>query len=326
VFGIQIHAMDPLDFSTMKREQIPEGVTMTFFDSVDNLFHGMAYNKYLKKEILQLIPNQKVRKVTKSVTDFKAYIKFFIERAKKSRENFPGLLQFYVDSLEAEQSNESKPETQKKLEDIEEMLISNAFIFLFAGHETTSIVLNWALRRLCRHPKVQQKVFKEVELILKGKLAPSYDDVSSLTYTYHFLKETLRFHPPISVVPKRTEKDVTIEGIPFEKGTQFGLCVYGLHMDPEVFENPQEFNPDRFLNNQEHWYPFSYGQRNCIGFRFAEKEITILICMIMRKFEVRFKEGIDVDEYFKEKSFINTAPLNDLPFVFIRRDETPTSQ
>jgi cytochrome P450 len=101
----------------------------------------------------------------------------------------------------------------------------------------------------------------------------------------------------------------------------FGIFVTGLHLDPEIWENPTQFIPERFSKPYEssHFIPFSYGKRNCIGFRLAEIEATLLIAMIFQKYSFEFKEGIDVESYFDSFSFATTYPLHDHPFIVKKR-------
>jgi cytochrome P450 len=156
--------------------------------------------------------------------------------------------------------------------------------------------------------------------VLNGR-DPKNGDLNSLSYAYWILKETLRKHPPVETIPKISKENVEIDGKKFEKGTLFGLFVYGLHYNPEIWENPHQFIPERFSKpyDPSHFIPFSYGKRNCIGFRLAEIEATLLIAMIIQKYSFEFKEGIDVESYFQSSAFVTTFPVNDLPFVVKKR-------
>src|SRR5690606_18963694 len=97
-------------------------------------------------------------------------------------------------------------------------------------------------------------------------------------------------------------EEVTIGGVKFPSGTPFGLFFPGVHKDPTIWENPLEFNPDRFMGstNPSHLMSFSYGKRNCIGSRFAEIEGTTILSVLIQKYSIYLKEGISAEKYADE--------------------------
>eukprot|EP01080_Neovahlkampfia_damariscottae_P009194 gene9194-1280_t len=314
IFGIEAKALNPMDIKDYKEGEIPKNVSMTIVDSLMNIISGLVVNLLLTKRIARNIPFGQFKKQSKSVDDFMAYGKFMLEKGllKQIDDNSQdALIQMMLKARDAEDS-------EFKLSD--EELISNMFIFFFAGHETTAGTLHWAMQCLASNPKVQEKLFQEVYGVLKGR-DPVYEDFKKLKYAFCVFKETLRLHAPVKLTVKKNIEKVTLGDVEFPKNTQFGLFFPGVHKSEKLWENPLEFNPDRFMDsyNPSHLMAFSYGKRNCIGSKFAEVEGTIILCCLIQKYSIHFKEGIDVKKYEDEIQFVTTLPRFDLPFVLKKR-------
>jgi cytochrome P450 len=316
VFGIETRALNPIKIEEYKSSEIPSNVTMTLVDSLMNILQGLFVNYFLTKKIARNIPFGFFKKSSKSVDEFVSYGKFILEKGRNKKdgdESKDGLVQMMLKAQDGEASI--------KLTD--EELISNMFIFFVAGHETTAGTLHWAMLLLAKNPKVQERFYKEVYDILGGR-DPTYEDLPHLKYAFGVFKETLRIHPPVKTITKKSLENVSIGGQDFPKGTMFGLYCPAVHREEEIWgENPDEFQPERFLkpSSSNHLLSFSYGKRNCIGSRFAEIEGTVILCILIQKFQIEFKEGLDVQEYEEEISFLTTTPKNDLPFVLKKRNK-----
>eukprot|EP01080_Neovahlkampfia_damariscottae_P005786 gene5786-9607_t len=312
IFGIDTNALSPIDLKDYKKEDIPENVSMTLVDSLMNIISGLVLNFMLTKDIASKIPIGSLKKSSKSVEDFESFGRFILEKSRNNQDKNAqdGLVQMM---LKAQDGDSDFQLTDKEL-------ISNMFIFFFAGHETTAGTLHWAMLCLAQNPKVQEKFYNEVNSVLKGR-DPTYEDIKNLKFAFCVFKEILRIHTPVKLVSKHSVEKVVIGGEEFPKGTKFGLFLPAVHKDSEIWDNPSEFNPDRFMksNNPSHLLSFSYGKRNCIGSRFAEIEGTIILCCLIQKYSIHFKEGIDIDRYTAEKNFVTTTPKYDLPFVLKKR-------
>jgi cytochrome P450 len=314
IFGIESKALNPLKIEEYKKGEIPETVSMTLVDSLLNIIKGLVVNYLLTKKIARSIPFGFFAKSSKSVEDFISYGKFILEksRIKKpgSDDSQDGLVQMMIKSQEGE--------TSIKLTD--EELISNMFIFFFAGHETTAGTLHWAMLCLAENPKVQEKLFQEVSEVLQGR-SPTYEDFPKLKYAFSVFKETLRVHSPVKATVKTNITPVTLANHTFEKDTVFGLFFPGVHKDPKIWKNPEEFQPERFMENynSSQLLSFSFGKRNCIGSKFAEVEGTVILCVLIQQFSIHLKEGVDIQKYKEEVTFVTTTPKYDIPFVLKKR-------
>jgi cytochrome P450 len=314
VFGFEARAINPIKIEDYKSGEVPSNVSMTMVDSLMNVIQGLVTNFFLSKKIARMIPFGFFKKSSTAVDDFISYGKFILEKSrnKKDGDNTQdGLVQMMLKAQEGEGA--------VKLTD--EELISNMFIFFFAGHETTAGTLHWAMLELAKNPKVQEKFYQEVKEVLGGR-NPTYEDLSNLKYAFGVFKETLRTHPPVKNIIKKSIEKVTLGGREFPKDITFGIYTPAVHRDKEIWENPLEFKPERYIKqtNYSHLVSFSFGKRNCIGSRFAEIEGTVILCILIQKFSIQFKEGIDPKLYELEKNFVTITPKNDLPFVLKKRE------
>lgn len=166
-----------------------------------------------------------------------------------------------------------------------------------AGHETTAVSLCWSLYLLARHPNVYQQVQKDVDALANE---PTVADLPKLTSVLRVFKESLRMYPPLPLYGRDTLEDIVVGGYEIPKGTPVVISPYATHHRPELWTNPDTFDPDRFLPNAEserHRYayiPFSAGPRICIGNHFALMEATLVLTTLLRNFEFSLESDAEV--------------------------------
>ena len=164
-------------------------------------------------------------------------------------------------------------------------------VFVTAGFETTATTMGVMMYYMAKYPEAQEKVFDEVSDIC-GDNDITYDTIKDLVYLDAFIDETLRLKPPVIAHFRSCVKDCTIKGIPFKKGTNVQLGILPAHMDPELFPEPEKFQPERFLkenadNIQPYsWRPFGAGPRVCIGQRLAVTEMKLFMAKMIREFRI----------------------------------------
>ncbi|RYX82717.1 cytochrome P450 [bacterium] len=184
------------------------------------------------------------------------------------------------------------PQSGERLTD--ENIRNQMVTFLIAGHETTSGLLSFAIHALLRNPHVMAKARAEVERVM-GSGTPKFEHLAQLTYLDQILKETLRLWPTapaFAVYPY--EQETTLGGKYVIRNSQTMLILApSLHRDKTVWgENAEEFNPDNFaFENAQNlppnaWKPFGNGQRACIGRAFALQEATLLLGMVLQRFDL----------------------------------------
>lgn len=168
-------------------------------------------------------------------------------------------------------------------------------IFLLAGHETTSMSLTFAFHLLGRHPDIQQRVRDEVEQVVGDEKPTAAQLIGQLPYTTAVLKETMRMYPAAPITGRRALEDTTIGGFDIPAGSDVVLSVWSIHHRADLWSEPDQFTPERFLGNPElgryDWLPFGAGPRACIGQHFSMLESLATIAALVREFEFTAPEG-----------------------------------
>ncbi|XP_046641927.1 cytochrome P450 4C1-like [Daphnia pulicaria] len=164
--------------------------------------------------------------------------------------------------------------------------------FMFAGHDTTATAMSWFLYCIARNPEEQKLLFDEVDEVFEDSDRPcTPQDAANLKYLDCCIKETLRMYPSIPGVMRTITEDTEIGGFVLPAGLSVALLIYGMHRNPKVYPEPDTFKPERFLPEQSanrHPYafiPFSAGPRNCIGQKYAQFELKVVLSWVLRKFE-----------------------------------------
>jgi cytochrome P450 family 4 len=138
----------------------------------------------------------------------------------------------------------------------------------------------------------QDQIYEEIKSVLgDARAKPTYNDLQEMKYLERALKEVLRLYPSVHFISRNLGDDVvTASGYELPKNTLVHLHIYDLHHNPDIYPDPERFDPDRFLpENCQRRHPFAYlpfsaGPRNCIGQRFAMLELKAAICGILAHF------------------------------------------
>ncbi|CAE6471875.1 unnamed protein product [Rhizoctonia solani] len=196
----------------------------------------------------------------------------------------------------------------------EDELVGNVFIFMIAGHETTAHTLAIILSMLALYPEVQAKLAQQVQQLEREHGNLTYSHIQLLTYAMAVVYETLRLFPMVAFMPKKSAADTKLtvgfppntQTIQVPASTQIFVYSTGLHYHPGYWENPEEFDPERFMDphwNRDAFIAFSLGPRACIGRRFAETSLVAELVTLISKYSVavdntRFKhiEGESIVE------------------------------
>ncbi|KAL6841748.1 hypothetical protein ACP4OV_028260 [Aristida adscensionis] len=174
-------------------------------------------------------------------------------------------------------------------------IIDECKTFFFAGQETTSHLLTWAMFLLSTHPEWQDRLRDEVlRECGQGDWAPTYDMLNKLKLMNLFLLETLRLYSPVPLIRRRTATPVLIGDITVPKGTLLSIPIATMHRDKEVWgDDAGEFRPERFENSgggAKHLsalVAFSMGPRACIGQNFAMMESKAVVAAILQRFALK---------------------------------------
>jgi len=156
-----------------------------------------------------------------------------------------------------------------------------------AGHETSANVLTWTLYHLAKHPEVMARLRAELHRVLNGGI-PSEDQLDQLPYTKAVLFEAMRLKPAVALMIRKIGRDTRLQNYPLKAGSLAMISIYNIHHHPALWENPEAFDPDRFLGQKVSKYmflPFGIGPRFCIGNQFATVELTLLLAMLAQHFD-----------------------------------------
>jgi cytochrome P450 len=196
---------------------------------------------------------------------------------------------------------------------------SNILTFIAAGHETTANTLSWALFLLSQSPHWRARIQAEVDRELTGSAESGVAD--RLIETRAVIDETVRLYPPISAISRVALDNDDLNGEPVRPGTLIVISPYVLHRHSLLWDRPDEFDPERFLDTTQTmidrfaYLPFGVGPRKCIGSTFALQEATLVLAAIVKHFDFQLKPGHAVWPALR----VTLRPANGLPMIVSRR-------
>jgi len=169
-----------------------------------------------------------------------------------------------------------------------------------AGTDTTFITLDWGMTELIMNPKVLQRAQAEVRSIVGERRAVLESDLPQLHYMKALIKEIFRLHPPAPVlVPRESMEEVNIDGYNIPAKTRFFVNAWAIGRDPESWENPYVFEPERFMGSTVDFkgqnfelIPFGAGRRSCPAITFGTASIELALAQLLHSFDWELPPGI----------------------------------
>ena len=199
----------------------------------------------------------------------------------------------------------------------EDIIIATAMVILVAGYDTTGLTLSFMAYELASNPDIQEKLQEEVDEAYKANngALPDYKIIQELPYLEMCILETLRLHTPFGNMTRSCTKDTTIPNYEHQvrKNDLINIPISGIHMDPEFYPNPTQFNPDNFSKESQStrspytFIGFGHGPRACIGMRFAMLEAKVAMLEVLSSYKF-----LPSDKNPKE---LELDPLNTLAYV-----------
>jgi cytochrome P450 len=178
----------------------------------------------------------------------------------------------------------------------EQLLLDNGITMFFAGHETTARTMTFLWYAVSQHPEVEARLHAELDAVL-GEAPPTLEDLRKLPYTLQVIKEVLRLYPAAPLYIRDAIVEDELEGVRIPAGSRMLLFPYATHRHPGFWEEPERFDPDRWLPEREAerdphaYHPFAAGQRICVGNNFSLLETHLLTAMLLRRFKARLVPG-----------------------------------
>ncbi|WP_044400209.1 cytochrome P450 [Lacinutrix sp. Hel_I_90] len=174
----------------------------------------------------------------------------------------------------------------------EEQLIDEILIIFTAGHETTSNALTFTFQLLAKHPEWQDKIVAE-HLKIKSEGTNLMTLVSTSKVCQQVLEEAMRLYPPAYFIDRVNVEADDFNGMAFEPGCNLLFSVYEMHRHPELWEQPDAFKPERFVDGgipySAQYFPFGAGPRKCIGNNFAMFEMIIAVTELVNTYKIHPK-------------------------------------
>ncbi|KAK1319280.1 Cytochrome P450 71A1 [Acorus calamus] len=175
-------------------------------------------------------------------------------------------------------------------------LILDMFV---AGTESVHAVIDWAMVELIKHPETMMAVRDEVDRNIKTGEMITEDDIGTMNYLKMVVKEVLRLHPPFPLLlPRESIEEVELFGHNLPSKMRIFINAWAIGRDPESWEDPEEFYPERFANiavdfkgKDFELIPFGAGRRSCPGIHFAMPMIDLAIANLLRHFDWELPEG-----------------------------------
>ncbi|CAH1398029.1 unnamed protein product [Nezara viridula] len=195
--------------------------------------------------------------------------------------------------------------------------VAHVFGFFIASHHTTMTTVSYVIYQLSLYPQIQDKVRTEVDNVLKGQDAVTYDSVMQMNYLDGVINETLRLYPLLGVLKRTCTESYKInDKLTIPKGMDVTLPAYSCHIDPEYFPEPEKFLPERFTDEQTSealFMPFGKGPRTCIGKRYSYISMKTVIAKIISEYIILPGTKTRTPLMFDTKTFFITVhPIDGL--------------
>lgn len=188
------------------------------------------------------------------------------------------------------------PESGQSMQDTQ--LVDEILTLIVAGHETTASTLNWTWYLISQHPEVEQKLSDELSAVTRF---PGFEELPRFPYTRQVIEEAMRLYPAGWVVTRRALRDDRLGEYFVPAGTEVYIPPYFIQRHPDLWEEPDRFDPDRFNSEKSRTrhrlatMPFSVGPRNCIGALFARVEMQIHLMTIAQCLRLRYIQAKPIE-------------------------------
>ncbi|NXL46617.1 CP2J2 protein, partial [Podilymbus podiceps] len=263
--------------------------------SLHGTIMSQLYNSF--PSIIKFLPGSH-QTIFKNWRLLKSFVK---EKIDKHKEDWnPSESRDFIDSYLQEIAKDNGGSTFR-----EENLVACTLDLLFAGTETSSTTIRWALLYMAIHPEIQARVQAEIDTVIGQKRQPVLEDRNKMPYTNAVIHEVQRKSNIIPFnVPRLTAKDTVLDGFCIPKGTVLLTNLTSVLFDKNHWESPDTFNPEHFLKDGQFWkrecfVPFSIGKRACLGELLARSELFLFFTSLLQKFTFQAPPDTTLNLQFK---------------------------
>ncbi|XP_053577618.1 cytochrome P450 2G1 [Bombina bombina] len=267
--------------------------------------------------ILNLLPGPH-HKLAENYQEQMQYVEEIVKEHEATLD--PSSPRDYIDAFLIKMQQESKnPQSEYSKQN----LFSAALDIFFAGQESTSSTLGYGLLILMKYPHIKEKVQAEIETVIGRSRRPCMEDRAKMPYTEAVLHEIMRFIDFLPIgAPRSVTDDTKFREYTIPKGTTVFALLHSVLYDPSLFENPDVFDPQHFLDQNgsfkksEGFMAFSAGKRICPGEALARMELFLFFTSILQKFDLDpFGTPEDIDLSPEYSGFGKMAPSYKLKLI-----------
>lgn len=276
-----------------------------FFKAVIEVMKSPSFRMVIKSIAFMMMPRLfsllNIRIINPAIDYFKDNLTKTLE-LRKNMERRGDFLDLMMDV-----EKECKAGTRDNYPVTDDTIIAQSVLFLLAGYETTSTTLTFFAYSLAKHPEVQRQVREELRSLVDVHGEITYQAIVEAKFLDACMHETLRLYPPAPALERKCTKDYTLPGtdITLKEKMLVGIPVWTLNRDPDIWEDPEAFRPERFLtenktpNQNFAFMSFGQGPRNCVGMRFAILEVKLAIAHLILNMELLLGPGHEGPLEFK---------------------------
>ncbi|KAK7090531.1 cytochrome P450 1A1-like [Littorina saxatilis] len=310
---LMFHIIETICFGKMKDYDDPEILRLIWLLDVINEDLGLGFWEDALP-LLKYFPTEKFRKFEKRMQEF---LDYNYDRIDEHRKTFSeNNIRDITDSILLAQKEAEREESAEVMAMFTNTHVGQLVGNIFGGGvDTSRHTLQWCLGYMAGYPQEQALVQAEIDEVTGAHL-PGETDRAKLVYTEATLYEAMRIASVVPLgLPRETLSDTSVGGYDIPKGTMVLVNQWALLNDPEQWENPEEFNPKRFIDEAgklrsklPSWLPFSTGRRACVGEFVAKPQLLMIFACIMKRCKISLPPGVVFDPNPKVASFLSHIP------------------
>lgn len=252
--------------------------------SVDTVFTAALRRALLPLRVLERLPTPGNRRLKEASGILRRTVEDIIRAHRNQPDAYDDVVSLLLNLTD---------ENGAPLEDDD--ILSEITGLLAAGSETTAVVMAWLFYELARNPDLEDRLHSEIDSVLNGAQLTA-EHIPQLAFTGRLVTETLRLYSPAWLVTRRTTSDVRLGEFDLPEGTDLIFSPYTMHRDPDLYPDPQRFDPDRWLPERDQppqnaFIPFGAGKRMCMGDRFAVTEAISIAALVASRWRLRPVQG-----------------------------------
>ena len=201
---------------------------------------------------------------------------------------------------------------------------------LVGGTESSAMTVEWAISELLKKPELFKKATQELDRVIGQNRWVTEKDIPNLPYVEAIVKETMRMHPVVPMlVPRCAREDCNVAGYDIQKGTRVLINVWSIGRDPELWKDPQEFYPERFIGKEidvkgqdYELLPFGSGRRMCPGYSLGLKVVQSTLANLLHGYNWKLPGDMNPEELDMEE-IIGLSTPRKFPLVAVVEPRLP---